>query len=47
VLQLADQLDVPNGGLESHGSLSRRLAGVRLITDDNMGTEWEPKPDLN
>ncbi|HKO10818.1 MAG TPA: hypothetical protein VJV22_02540, partial [Acidobacteriaceae bacterium] len=47
VLQLADQLDVPNGGLESRVSLSRRLAGVRLITDDNMGTEWEPKPDLN
>lgn len=47
VLQLADQLDVPNGGLESRASLSRRLAGVRLITDDNMGTEWEPKPDLN
>jgi spermidine synthase len=45
VLQLADQADGPKGNLESRSSLSRRLAGVRLITDDNMGTEWEPNPD--
>jgi spermidine synthase len=41
VLHLADELDTPNGGLESRESLLRRLNGVRLITDDNMGTEWQ------
>lgn len=40
VLHLADELDVPNGMLESRASMQRRLKGVRLITDDNMGTEW-------
>ena len=40
VLQLADQLDVPNGLLESRSSLLKRLKGARLVTDDNMGTEW-------
>lgn len=40
VLQLADQLDKPNGELESRASLERRTAGAELITDDNMGTEW-------
>ena len=40
VLQLADQLDVPNGLLESRNSLLKRLKGARLVTDDNMGTEW-------
>ena len=40
VLRLADQLDVPGGNLESRTSLANRLKGVRLITDDNMGTEW-------
>jgi SAM-dependent methyltransferase/MFS family permease len=40
VLRLADQLDVPGGNLESRTSLANRLKGIRLITDDNMGTEW-------
>jgi predicted membrane-bound spermidine synthase len=40
VLRLADQLDVPGGNLESRTSLANRLKGVRVITDDNMGTEW-------
>jgi hypothetical protein len=26
--------------LESRDSLLKRLKGARLITDDNMGTEW-------
>jgi hypothetical protein len=41
VLQLADQLDAPNGGLESRSALQHRLKNSRLITDDNMGTEWQ------
>ena len=41
VLHLADELDVPNGGLESRTSLQRRIMHPRLITDDNMGTEWQ------
>jgi hypothetical protein len=40
VLHLADLWDVPNGPLESRASLLRRLQGARVITDDNMGTEW-------
>jgi predicted membrane-bound spermidine synthase len=40
VLQLADELDRPNGNLESRASLEKRTAGARIITDDNMGTEW-------
>jgi spermidine synthase len=40
VLHLADQLDVPNGNLEPRASLAGRLKGARLITDDNMATEW-------
>jgi spermidine synthase len=41
LLHLAGELDTPKGELESRDSLLRRLKGVRLITDDNMGTEWE------
>jgi predicted membrane-bound spermidine synthase len=41
VLHLADELDVPNGDLESRASLQHRLRDARLITDDNMGTEWQ------
>lgn len=41
VVGLADELDAPNGNLESRTSLAARLKGVRLITDDNMGTEWQ------
>jgi hypothetical protein len=40
VLHLADELDVPGGMLESRDSILRRFKGARLITDDNMGTEW-------
>jgi spermidine synthase len=45
VLQLADQLDMPDGNLESRAALARRLAGVRLVTDDNMATEWTDPED--
>ncbi len=41
LLHLADELDSPKGRLESRASLLKRVKGVRLITDDNMGTEWE------
>jgi hypothetical protein len=41
VLNLADGLDVFHGDLESRASLQRRIAHPRLITDDNMGTEWQ------
>jgi predicted membrane-bound spermidine synthase len=44
VVQLADQLDTPGGNLESKRSLVERTQGARLITDNNMGTEWSP-PD--
>jgi spermidine synthase len=40
ILQLADGLDSPNGELESRSSLLQHYKDVRLITDDNMGTEW-------
>lgn len=40
ILQIPDGLDTPNGALESRSSLLRRYMGVRLITDNNMGTEW-------
>jgi predicted membrane-bound spermidine synthase len=42
ILRLADELDVPGGLIESRDSILRRFKGVRLITDDNMGTEWSP-----
>lgn len=45
-VQLADQLDTPGGNLESKQSLAERTRGARLITDDNMGTEWRP-PDFD
>jgi predicted membrane-bound spermidine synthase len=41
ILHLPDELGVPNGKLESRTSMQRRLKGVRLITDDNMGPEWQ------
>jgi spermidine synthase len=45
VLSLADTIQDSNGGterrLEPRESLLRRLAGNRLITDDNMGSEWK------
>ena len=41
VLHIADEADSPRGYLESRASLANRLRGVRLVTDDNMGTEWK------
>lgn len=41
LLQLPDELDTPSGDLESRASLMRRFGSARLITDDNMGTEWQ------
>jgi hypothetical protein len=41
VLQLADKLDVPQGELELQDSMRIRFQGARLVTDDNMGTEWK------
>jgi hypothetical protein len=29
-------------GLEASDSLRARIGRMRLITDDNMGMEWEP-----
>ena len=40
ILHLADTLDVPGQELESRSSLLNRYKSARLITDDNMGTEW-------
>jgi SAM-dependent methyltransferase len=40
ILSLADEADSPQGDLESGSSLRRRFPRARLITDDNMGTEW-------
>jgi predicted membrane-bound spermidine synthase len=40
LLHLADELDIPHGNLESRVSMANRLVNIRLITDDNMGTEW-------
>lgn len=41
LLHLANEVDVPKGELESHAGMMRRFKGVQLITDDNMGTEWQ------
>jgi spermidine synthase len=40
ILRLADHVDVPAAVVETRASLLQRLKSVRLITDDNMGTEW-------
>jgi spermidine synthase len=40
VLHLVDELDQPGSNLESRASLAARLRGVRIITDNNMATEW-------
>jgi len=40
VLRMADDVDGPEGWVESRASLERRILHPRLITDDNMGTEW-------
>jgi spermidine synthase len=41
VVEIADQLDGSSGLLESRASILRRTRNTRLITDDNMGTEWK------
>jgi hypothetical protein len=41
LLSIPDQLDGSSGMLESRDSLLRRTKDARLITDDNMGTEWQ------
>jgi hypothetical protein len=41
VLDLTDRIDVDGSPLETREHMLRRLAGTRLITDDNMGTEWQ------
>jgi len=40
VLDMADDVDGLIAWVESKASLQRRLLHPRLITDDNMGTEW-------
>jgi spermidine synthase len=41
ILSLADEMDIPHDDLESRASLQRRFPHPRLITDDNMGAEWQ------
>lgn len=44
IVALADGLQLADGStsfMESGTSLCPRVAGARLITDDNMGTEWQ------
>ena len=42
ILQTVAQVDDPKAQLESRDkTLLRRLEHARLITDDNMGTEWQ------
>ena len=43
VLSLADTAglaDPPLFAMESGESIKERYHGIRIITDDNMGTEW-------
>ena len=40
VLTVADQSANPDQGSESRANLLKRLANTKIITDDNMGTEW-------
>jgi len=45
VLGMVDELIKPvpaRFGMESRGSILARTEGKRLVTDDNMGTEWMP-----
>ena len=45
VLSLCDSLDRPPMfyTLEDENLIRARTRGARLITDDNMGTEWDPQ----
>lgn len=40
-LHLDDELGISKGVVEPRASMLGRFKGVRLITDDNMGTEWQ------
>jgi spermidine synthase len=42
----ARDVDGPQAVVESRASLLRNLQGARLITDDNMGTEWNRNPEM-
>jgi spermidine synthase len=41
----AGNVDGPHAIVETRTSLLRAVQGARLITDDNMGTEWNRNPD--
>jgi hypothetical protein len=41
VLNIADEPDAPTSMHETRAGMLKRLAGVPIITDDNMGTEWK------
>jgi len=41
----ARNVDGPNAMVESRSSLLKWVHGARLITDDNMGTEWNRRTD--
>ena len=40
VLAIADKSTDPHGGSESRADMRKRLANAPIITDDNMGGEW-------
>jgi spermidine synthase len=40
VLSVADESTNPRGGSESRAHMQKRLANTPIITDDNMGVEW-------
>ncbi|MGC2213905.1 MAG: hypothetical protein WA602_11935, partial [Silvibacterium sp.] len=41
ILHLDDMSGISRGMVESRASMLDRFKGIRLITDDNMGTEWQ------
>ncbi|HKO18102.1 MAG TPA: hypothetical protein VJU82_04370, partial [Acidobacteriaceae bacterium] len=41
LVAIFDQPDSANGVYESRSAMLTRLSGVRAITDDNMGSEWD------
>jgi predicted membrane-bound spermidine synthase len=41
----AKDVDRPDSIFETRASLLSRVQGARLITDDNMGTEWNRNPE--
>jgi spermidine synthase len=40
ILAVADESSDPHGNNESKAHMKTRLNNVRIVTDDNMGTEW-------